>query len=166
MSDDESKNKTWERYIEEPCITKDVEKFFADYASIPSSALRGHVIDVRQRAWQNLIYAEIVQQCKNEGATLIDFGCCLGQDIRQLVHDGVPLSQLRGYELDHFFIEQGYELFRDREKMREKKIFNAGDIFDDEFLNSVAPADYVYVGSFIHLFDAATQREVCRRLSR
>ncbi|CAF1249373.1 unnamed protein product [Rotaria sp. Silwood1] len=50
--------------------------------------------------------------------------------------------------------------------MREKKIFSAGDIFDDEFLNSVQPADYLYVGSFIHLFDAQTQREVCQRLTR
>ena len=185
MSTDESEEETRPPYIEEPSITADVEKFFANYSSIPSSALRDHLIKVRQRAWQNQnypclgrwsfldfsiqqnpIYAEIFQQCKNEGATMIDFGCCLGQDIRQLVNDGVPLSQLRGYELNPFFIEQGYELFRDGETMRENKIFKTGDIFDDEFLNGVEPADYVYVGSFIHLFDAATQREVCHRLSR
>ena len=185
MSADRLEEETRPRYVEEPTITADVETFFAKYASIPSSALRDHLIKVRQRAWeshsypclgrwsfldfsigQSPIYSEIVQQCKNEGATLIDFGCCLGQDIRQLIYDGVPLSQLRGYELNPYFIEQGYELFRDGEMMRERKIFQAGDIFDDEFLNGIEPADYVYVGSLIHLFDAATQRDVCRRLSR
>ena len=185
MSTDQFKEETRPRYVEEPTITADVEKFFANYASIPPTALQDHLIKVRERAWQNHsypclgrwsfldfsirqnpIYPELVQQCKNEGATMIDFGCCLGQDIRQLIYDGVPLSQLRGYEINPFFIEQGYELFRDGETMREKKIFKAGDIFYDEFLNGIEPADYVYVGSLIHLFDAATQRDVCRRLTR
>ena len=185
MSMDEHLGKMSSFYTDEPPINSIVEDFFAGYASIPASNLRQHLIDVRERAWrkrnypclgrwtfldfsihQSAIYQEILHQCKNEGATLIDFGCCLGQDIRQLVHDGVPLSQLRGYDLDPFFIEQGYELFCDGEALREKKVFSAGDIFDDQFLGSVEPADYVYVGSFIHLFDAQTQREVCQRLTR
>ena len=115
---------------------------------------------------QSPVYKEIVNNCRNEGATVIDFGCCLGQDVRQLVYDGVPVEQIRGYELDPFFIEQGYELFRDGKIMNEKKIFSAGDIFDDEFLARIEPADYLYAGSFIHLFNAETQNEVCRRLSR
>ncbi|CAF4944107.1 unnamed protein product [Rotaria socialis] len=94
---------------------------------------------------------------KNDGATLIDFGCYLDQDIRHLVCDGVALGQLCGYDLDPFFIELRYELFRDGEIMRQKKILSEGAIFDDEFLSQVEPADYLYVGSFIHLFDATTQ---------
>ncbi|CAF0879715.1 unnamed protein product, partial [Didymodactylos carnosus] len=97
---------------------------------------------------------------------VIDFGCCLGQDVRQLVYDGVPIDQIRGYDLEPFFIEQGYELFRDGEVMKEKKIFAPGDIFDNQFLNEIEPAYYLYVGSFIHLFDAETQRDVCRRLTK
>ncbi|CAF2969275.1 unnamed protein product [Rotaria sp. Silwood2] len=185
MSTDASIDKILSFYNDEPPINSDVETFFANYASISASTLRDHLINVRQRAWekhnypclgrwtfldfsiqQSSIYQEILHQCKNEGATLIDFGCCLGQDIRQLVYNGVPLDKLRGYDLDPFFIELGYELFRDGETMREKKIFAVGDIFDDEFLSNVEPADFLYVGSFIHLFDAQTQREVCRRLTR
>jgi hypothetical protein len=172
-------------YADEPPINADIETFFADYASIPASALRDHLITVRNRAWQQYnypclgrwrflhfsirrspIYKEILEKCKNEGATVIDFGCCLGQDVRQLVYDGVPLGQIRGYDLDPFFIEQGYELFRDGSLMKDKKVFASGDIFDDQFLNGVEPADYLYVGSFIHLFDAEAQRNVCRRLTR
>ncbi|CAF3854972.1 unnamed protein product, partial [Rotaria sp. Silwood1] len=185
MSTDELAETKALAYIEEPPITNDIETFFTNYASIPASALREHLITIRERVWQkcnypclgqwrflhfsikqNPIYAEILEKCKNEGATVIDFGCCLGQDVRQLVYDGVPIDQVRGYDLDPFFIEQGYELFRDGKIMKEKKVFGSGDIFDNQFLESIEPADYLYVDLFIHLFDAETQRDVCRRLAR
>ncbi|UJR17616.1 hypothetical protein I4U23_004512 [Adineta vaga] len=172
-------------YIDEPPINTDIERFFTDYASIPALMLRDHLITVRDRSWQrhtyqclgrwrflfpsiklNPIYREILEKCKNEGETLIDFGCCLGQDVRQLVYDRVPVEQIRGYELDPFFIEQGYELFRDRDVMEKNKVFATGSILDDEFLNGIKPADYVYVGSFIHLFDLKLQPDICRRLTR
>ena len=185
MSTNETVNEKSSNYIDEPPINADIEAFFANYASISASALRDHLITVRKDAWQrhnyrclarwrfldfsiklSPIYQEILDKCKHEGATVIDFGCCLGQDVRQLVYDGVPVEQIRGYELDPFFIEQGYELFRDGKLMKEKKIFTTGDIFDDQLLNGIEPADYVFVGSFIHLFNAETQRDVCRRLAR
>jgi hypothetical protein len=185
MSSSESTDKSFIWYVDEPPINTSTETFFVNYASIPASALRQHLITTRERAWnkfnypclgrwgfldfsiqQSPIYKEIIEKCKNEGATVIDFGCCLGQDVRQLVYDGVPIDQIRGYELDPFFIEQGYELFRDGDLMKEKKIFRSGDIFDDQFLETIEPADYLYAGSFIHLFDAETQKDVCRRLSR
>ncbi len=184
MSADESVNQMPIMYIDEPPINTYIETFFANYASIPASALREHLLTIRERAWnkynypclgrwgfldfsiqKNPIYKEILEKCKTEGATVIDFGCCLGQDVRQLVYDKAPLEQIRGYDLDPFFIEQGYELFRDGEQMKEKNVFASGDIFDDQFLATIEPADYVHVGSFIHLFDAETQRDVCRRLT-
>ncbi|CAF3754314.1 unnamed protein product [Rotaria sp. Silwood1] len=92
---------------------------------------------------------------------------CLGQDLRRrLIYDGVLLDRIRGYELDPFFIEQGYELFRDGDLMKANKIFTVGDIFDDQFLKTIEPADYLYPSSFLHLFDAETQKDVCRLLSR
>ena len=185
MSSSESTEQPFRSYIDEPPINNSIETFFNNYASIPPSELREHLITTRERAWKNFnyaclgrwtfldcfikqcpIYEEIVNKCKTESATVIDFGCCLGQDVRQLIYDGVPLEQIRGYELDPFFIEQGYQLFRDGDLMKEKNIFKSGDIFDDQFLNSIEPADYLYAGSFIHLFDAETQKDVCRRLSR
>ncbi|CAF1068514.1 unnamed protein product [Adineta ricciae] len=181
----ESVDKKSAFYIDEPPINADIESFFAKYASVPPSALREHLTTVRDRAWQrhthqclgcwrflfpsvklSPIYSEIVAKCIDDGATVIDFGCCLGQDIRQLVYDGVPVERIRGYELDPFFIEQGYELFRDQEIMQGKKVFAPGNILDDQLLNEIKPADYVYVGSFIHLFDVKSQPDICRRLTR
>lgn len=34
-------------------------------------------------------YDEVLSRLKNE-QRLLDLGCCFGQDIRKLVHDGVP----------------------------------------------------------------------------
>ena len=186
MAGDQSTNEqNYTFYIEEPPINSYVETFFAQYASISSSALREHLISIRERAWkkfnypclgrwaflqfairQSPIYQEIVDQCRNEDATVIDFGCCLGQDVRQLIFDGVPLDRIRAYELDSFFIEQGYQLFGDRNRLEEKNTIRQGDIFDDQFLDEIHPCSYLYVGSFIHLFDSQTQKEVCRRLTR
>ena len=182
-----STEKTEERltYVEEPPITAEIESFFEKYASISPSRLRDHLIAVRGRAWEKFnypclgrwrflqfsiqqtpIYREILDECTNRGATIIDFGCCLGQDVRRLIHDGVPIERIRGYELDPFFIERGYELFGDGDSMREHRVFTPADIFDDRIFETIEPADYLHAASFIHLFDGATQREVCRRLAR
>lgn len=40
----------------------------------------------------------MVQRLK-DGARYLDVGCCLGQDIRKLVADGVPSAHLYGVEL-------------------------------------------------------------------
>lgn len=185
MSSSEEKQESAVIYIDEPPLNKYIESFFNNYSSIPRTELRNHLIKVRENAWnqypypclgrwgflefsirQNPIYNEIVDKCKNEGATVIDFGCCLGQDIRQLIFDGVPIKQIRGYELDHFFLEQGYQLFKDEQTMKDNHVFQSADIFDDQLLEKIQAADYLYVGSFIHLFNAQTQKEVCRRLIR
>jgi hypothetical protein len=185
MSEDKSITNVPSSYINEPPISPYIENFFANYASIPAIALRDHLIAVRTRAWENYnypclgrwsflgfsiqrspLYKEILRTCKTEGATVIDVGCCLGQDVRQLIYDGVPIDQIRGYELDPFFIEQGYELFRDGELMKTKKVMTSGDIFDDQFLETVEPADYLFAGLFIHLFDSEAQKDACRRLAR
>ncbi|KAF4636417.1 hypothetical protein G7Y89_g1657 [Cudoniella acicularis] len=62
--------------------------------------------------------------------TLLDVGCCFGQNLRKLVVDGAPGKQLIGVELKPEFISLGFELFKDREKY-EGQLF-AGDIFDED----------------------------------
>lgn len=50
------------------------------------------------------------------GRKMADMGCCLGQDLRKLVLDGIPPENLVGVELQPEFIELGYDLFRDRDR--------------------------------------------------
>ena len=50
------------------------------------------------------------------GASLVDAGCCFGQEIRFLVFkEGIAATQLYGFDLEPAFIDLGYELFRDRD---------------------------------------------------
>jgi SAM-dependent methyltransferase len=89
-----------------------------------------------------------------DGASLLDLGCCFGQELRKLVFDGAPASRLYGADLRPEYIELGYELFRDRETLTAK--FFTADILaeDDTVLSEIkGKTDIVYVGSFLHLFD-------------
>ena len=68
------------------------------------------------------------------------------------------------------FIDLGYELFRDREKLGGSGVtFLTGDIFD---LGGVAlkglegQCDVIYTGSFFHLFDYEHQALVAERVVR
>lgn len=88
------------------------------------------------------------------GGKLLDLGCCFGQDMRLLAADGAPAENLYGVDLEPQFLDLGFELFRDREKLHNKATFMAADIFDPESplqrLNG--QFDVVQTGSFLHLF--------------
>lgn len=87
-------------------------------------------------------------------------GCCLGQDIRKLVHDGVPSENLAGVELNGGFIELGYELFRDRSTLGAK--FVAANILDGEgaWREFEGGLDVVQLGMILHLFSWDEQVKV------
>lgn len=67
---------------------------------------------------------------------LLDIGCCLGQDLRKLVFDGIPSSQLIGLDLQKGFIELGYELFRDRGRFDAR--FCVADMLTSEAKEALA----------------------------
>lgn len=84
---------------------------------------------------------------------LLDLGCCLGQDLRRLVFDGVPSDHLVGVDLHPEFIEQGWELFGDRETLKAK--FVTANVLDDipgSPLHKLhGSIDMVHIASFLHL---------------
>jgi SAM-dependent methyltransferase len=100
------------------------------------------------------------------GSTLLDLGCCVAQDLRKLVRDGAPASQLYGAELEAPFIDMGYELFRDKESF--KAHFMVADIFDmseERPLKALeGKMDIVHAGLFLHLFDWPEQVSACERI--
>lgn len=65
---------------------------------------------------RNRLYPRLLLRLQG-GDTFLDVGCCLGQDIRKLVLDGVPASNVAGAELREGYIRLGYELFRDRDTL-------------------------------------------------
>lgn len=100
---------------------------------------------------------------------LLDLGCCLGQDIRRLCLDGVAASQLYGADLRREFIEVGYQLFRDEDKLPQDHFLAPADALDDSGGES-NPLDLMdrrfavlHVMAVFHLFDREQQLKLARR---
>ena len=55
------------------------------------------------------LYNAILQRLKSSDASYLDLGCCFGQDLRQLVNDGVPSERLVGLDIAEPLIERGYD---------------------------------------------------------
>jgi len=88
------------------------------------------------------------------GDVLLDLGCCVGQFIRQLSFDGVDESRLIGVDLYQSFINIGYDLFRDRGRLRAS--FVAGDMLDptDKGLQALdGKITIIHANNFWHLFN-------------
>lgn len=108
------------------------------------------------------IYPEILNRIR-AGQTLLDLGCCLGQDLRKLAFDAGTSSNLIGADIEASFLQLGYELFQDRASLQAH--FVTGSIFDEDFLATrKGSIDIIYLGSFLHLFNLAKQRVIVSRL--
>lgn len=100
-------------------------------------------------------YPEVHKRVQS-GETFLDLGCCFGQDIRKLIHDGAPSDNIIGVDIEARFIDLGYDLFRDRETLKAR--FYTGDVFADDFLREFhGEIDIVFLGSFLHLFSFEQQ---------
>lgn len=99
------------------------------------------------------------------GATLLDLGCCFGQDIRKLAYDAGTSSNLIGSDLQEQFLNLGHELFVDRNRL--EATFVPGDVFAEDFLSQYrGKVDIIYLGSFLHLFNELQQKAVLKQLRR
>lgn len=114
------------------------------------------------------LYDEVLRglRSQEDPKTLLDVGCCFGHDLRKLVADGAPSSQIVGAELRSEFIELGYDLFKDRDTYEGK--FVVGDIVADspgsptEALKGTI--DFLHVSAFLHIFGWDRQLQAAIRL--
>lgn len=98
------------------------------------------------------------------GNLFLDMGCGLGQDLRRLVQDGAPAEHLIGLDLEHEYIELGYELFNDRSELRSK--FLVQDYAEDtlEIRRLAKKVKIINSGYFMHLWDWDTQLNAAKRM--
>lgn len=170
----------YERHPEQiPAVAKDL---VINYGHIPPAQVVRHIIRVRDEALEEFffpsigslrflnfslaaraVYPEILQRLK-EGQKLLDVGCCFGADVRKVIYDGAPAENCFGSDLSRVYLELGYELFNDGDRMRGQ--FMVADIFkldeeprdDHAELNALkGDIDIIYASSFFHLFSRAGQ---------
>ena len=96
----------------------------------------------------------------------LDVGCCFGQDVRRLIFDGAPIANVHGSDLQQPFLDLGYDLFQDHDKL-PRSTFIAADVFDagpesglQQFESKV---DIIHAASFFHLFGYQDSATVGRR---
>ncbi|GLA28393.1 hypothetical protein ACMYSQ_003595 [Aspergillus niger] len=167
--------------VKEPART-----ILAEYSKIPEEKIIDHVKQVRDRAFavfpypcigsfrfldisicNSSAYSEILSRLKDTSDIYLDLGCAMGQDIRHLVHQGAPQSQIYGSDLHSKFIELGYELFADRDTLSCE--FITSDIFDDSselFQRLGEKVDMINAASFFHLFDWDTQVKLAKQVMK
>ncbi|KAJ5223943.1 hypothetical protein N7468_008485 [Penicillium chermesinum] len=165
-------------HVDEP-----VRSILQDYSKIPADRILQHVQELRDRAFAIFPYAcvgkfsflqlsiasspcypEMLDRVKN-GDKLLDLGCAFGQELRQLIYDGAPCSNLYGSDLRPEFLELGYDLFLDHDKMGDQMI--SSDILDRNsnlMVQLSGQLNIVYVSLFLHVFDWETQVAVARNI--
>lgn len=98
--------------------------------------------------------------------TLLDVGCFVGQALRALAFDGVDPKRLYGTDLEQAYLDLGYELFRDRDKIEPSHLI-AGDMLQeprDTRLDAfVGRMTYIHASSFFHLFSWPLQVRAAKR---
>lgn len=117
-------------------------------------------------------YPSILSRLRSNPSTsiLLDLGCCFGQELRRLLHDGAPASTLYGADLRPEFFDLGYELFRDGgpKTTGNGMKFIAADVFaPHSALDALdGRCDVVHASAFFHLFGLEKQKQVARRVVR
>ena len=106
----------------------------------------------------------------------LDCGCCLGQELRKLAVDGVPPRRLWASDIEPRFIELGFELFRDADKLPRDHFLCPGNVFadrEDTVGDQLAVLDdrvtILNISAVFHLFDLHDHPRIvdrCLRLLR
>ncbi|KAF4628591.1 hypothetical protein G7Y89_g9556 [Cudoniella acicularis] len=109
-------------------------------------------------------YSQLLRRA-TEGARVLDMGCGLGQDLRQLAFDGAPSHSLYGADIEPSFWELGNDLFRDRDRFH-------GQFIEIDLLAPAAEIlarvqvslDIIHVSGVLHLWDQYSQTKAIRTL--
>jgi len=155
------------------------------YKVLPYICIRGFLF-VKFRITKMPAYPRVLELVKSRpDAIFLDVGCCMGAEVRRVIHDGWPMSQTIGTDLQAGFLDLGHKLFRTTPETYPAK-FLAGDAFDDAHLSLTAPVppgppppvgsvntltevrghvSVIYTSLFFHLFDEEGQFELGKRLA-
>ncbi|EFE40325.1 hypothetical protein TRV_04937 [Trichophyton verrucosum HKI 0517] len=155
---------------------------FEKWSGVSGKELIAHLHSIRDKAWPLGEYPcvgewifllpsisafkqfpEIVHRAK-KGATILDIGCCFGQDLRRLAAYGAPTESMYALDINSSLWDLGYELFKDADRM--KATFLEGDFLQDNSALSCldGKTDVIIACQFLHLFGWENQIKAMKRV--
>ena len=98
------------------------------------------------------------------GASILDLGCCFGQELRLLAAEGLSTDNMFTSDITPEFWDLSYTLFNDRDTTKAR--FVPTDVLDPNLqLEEVdGSMDIVLVTHFLHLFKWQQQVEALKRV--
>ncbi|KAI1629584.1 hypothetical protein EDD37DRAFT_617410 [Exophiala viscosa] len=175
-------------------VPASISNLLSEYSHIPIDQQKEHIKTIRDRAYEShpypclgrwrfleldladhpLYHSDILPALKsgNNGGQapwkFLDLGCCLAQDVRKLAFDGADLSRLYGADLKPEFIDIGYALFRDEDKLPRDHFIAPADVFDlssDTELSRKCDGTVgiLQASAVFHLFDLSQQKIMAQR---
>lgn len=83
-----------------------------------------------------------------------ELGCCFGTDVRQLVLDGLPSSNILAVDINAEYWDVGMNLFQDKETLKAKTVFcDTTQIKGSPLDEFIEKYDVVYALLVLHVFD-------------
>ncbi|KAI0026258.1 hypothetical protein F4780DRAFT_18691 [Xylariomycetidae sp. FL0641] len=190
-----------------PADLEPVRRLLEKYSGLRARDVDDHIYDMRDRLWEIYPYAcighfrflslcpapdpryqaalkRLLQPSSSKAPAdapapaFLDLGCCVGQVLRQLAFAGVDATRLHGCDLEPRFWEAGYDLFRDRGKLKARFVAGdllAGDDSQEEDEAEPPPGDlraldgkitFIHATSFFHLFSWDDQVRAAARMVR
>jgi len=163
-------------------LVPETRELLEKYSHVPPEKQSQHVHRVRDLAWDIRaypctgvgawlvpqlcklpVYPEILKRVKN-GDILVDVGCFVGHDLRRLVYDGAPSSNLYGIDIiSHWDV--GFEMFRDQDRF-EAHFIEADILSDNAALSPLKnKVDVIAVTQVLHSWDWNGQIKAAKALT-
>ncbi|KAI9713981.1 MAG: hypothetical protein M1820_000711 [Bogoriella megaspora] len=163
-------------------VRPETRKFIEDYVGVAPDKVEQHVQATQRRAWKVAPFPYVGQMTwlnpyillhpshdrvlsrLKAGASIIDCGCMIAPDLRQLAYEGAPTDRMYGFDIESRFFDISYDFYSDRDRFRGKLL--EADVFKSQSpLNNLeGQMDIVWCSKFMHLFNRETQIDVAVRL--
>ncbi|KAI1394660.1 hypothetical protein F4819DRAFT_254002 [Hypoxylon fuscum] len=177
-------------------LPKSLSDLLTFYSGIPKEVQIDHVLKLRNEAYECFPYPCIgtfrflefdlsahyaykdhvlspLKQPSVNGAVeplFLDLGTCFGQDFRKVVYDGAVVHRLWASDIEPKFIELGFKMFNDADKLPRNHFLCPGNLLSDSPEDKLRVLDdrvtILHMTAVFHLFSLDDQKIVADRCLR
>ncbi|KAI1767764.1 hypothetical protein GGR53DRAFT_480559 [Hypoxylon sp. FL1150] len=178
-------------------LPKALKDVLTSYSNIPEDKQIEHVLKLRNEAYtafpypcigmfrfiefdlsahfayQEHVLRPLKQPVVSNGTVeplFLDLGTCFGQDLRKLVYDGAIVDRLWASDIEPRFIELGFKLFNDAQKLPSDHFLCPGNLLSDSPDDKLRLLDdkvtILHMTAVFHLFSLTDQKIIADRCLR